>query len=177
MTRVRAPRAIGNLLPFAALCAACFAAHPALAATASLNSEAVIVTPNSLVKTDDLAFGTIVPSATAGTVTIAAATGNRTSTGGATPSGTGFQRAEFVGMAGIGILMNVTLPSGTTTTLNRVGGGASMTATLAVEGGTCLRWLPGTGVQTFRVGGTLNVGANQAAGQYVGTFTLQVNYL
>lgn len=160
----------------AALCASCCAAHPALAATASAGTEAVIVTPGSLVKTEDLVFGQIIPSTTAGTVTIAAATGNRTSTGGATPVNAGFQRAEFVGMSYIGIVALVTLPSATTT-LNRVGGGASMTATLAVEGGTGLRWFTGTGVQTFRVGGTLGVGANQAVGQYAGTFTLRVDYL
>jgi hypothetical protein len=176
MISLRELRRTRKPLCLAALCVAGFAAHPALGATASASSEGVIVAPNTLIKTDDLMFGSIMPSATAGTVTIAAATGARTSTGGATPVGAGYQRAEFVGMAPIGIFTNVTLPSGTTT-LNRVGGGASMNATLAVEGGTGIRWFPGTGVQTFRVGGTLNVGANQTAGQYLGTFTLQVDYL
>jgi hypothetical protein len=166
---------MGDLLRLVALCAAGCAAHPALAATTSAPSEAAIVAPNTLIKTDDLMFGSILPSATAGTVTVAAATGARTSTGGATPVGAGFQRAEFVGMAPVGILVNVTLPSGTIT-LNRVGGGASMPATLAVEGGTGLRFFPGTGILTFRVGGTLNVGASQTTGQYLGTFTLQVDY-
>ena len=40
---------------------------------------------------------------------------------------------------------------------------------------------PGTlvlsaGVDSFTVGGTLNVGANQAEGAYVGTFNVTVNY-
>jgi len=177
MTKVQGPTPIRNLLRFLALAYAFgLGAHPALAATATADAEAAIVTPGSLVKTEDLVFGQIIPGSTAGTVTIAAATGNRTSTGGATPVNAGFHRAEFVGMAYVGIFTTVTLPS-STATLNRVGGGASMTATLAVEGGTGTRLFPGNGIQTFRVGGTLAVGANQAVGQYVGTFTLQVEYL
>ena len=41
-----------------------------------------------------------------------------------------------------------------------------MTTALTVQGGTGIRLFPGTRVQTFRVGGTLNVGANQQPGTY-----------
>ena len=44
---------------------------------------------------------------------------------------------------------------------------------IALLGGTLLP----SGVQTYYVGGTLNVGANQPAGDYSGTFQLTVNYL
>jgi Domain of unknown function (DUF4402) len=33
-----------------------------------------------------------------------------------------------------------------------------------------------TGVIDFRIGGRLNVGANQASGLYTGTFTLTMDY-
>jgi spore coat protein U-like protein len=51
-----------------------------------------------------------------------------------------------------------------------------MPTVLAVQGGTGVRLFPGTGVQTFRVGGRLNVAANQPAGNYTGTFSLTVTY-
>ena len=69
----------------------------------------------------------------------------------------------------------------------RAGGGApAMTATLTramttsgggiILLGSSATLLP-SGVQTYYVGGTLSVPANQPAGDYSGTFTLTVNYL
>lgn len=168
---------IRKLLRLAALAYAFgLGAHPAFAGTATADAEATVVRPLSLVKTEDLVFGSMIPGATAGTVTIAPATGVQTRTGGVTLGAADYHRAEFLGMAQVGILTTVSLPAASTT-LTRVGGGASMTATLGVEGGTGIRWFPGTGIQTFRVGGTLSVAAHQPVGQYVGTFTLQVDYL
>ena len=52
------------------------------------------------------------------------------------------------------------------------GAGDDMTATLTNDGGGALTG----GTDTFNVGGTLSVGANQAAGSYSGTYTVSVNY-
>lgn len=148
-------------------------ASPAFAASAGGPTEAVIVSPLSLVNTDDLDFGTIVRGATAGTVTINANTGARTVTGGAVAAGGTPKRAAFVGVGRPGILSFVSI--GPAPTLSN-GTGGTMTTTLAVEGGGGLILFPGSGVQTFRVGGTLAVGANQQEGNYTGTFTMTVVY-
>ncbi len=147
---------------------------PAIAATGSGTATAVTLRPLSLVKTEDLDFGTIARGIVAGTVRINENTGVRTTTGGAVAAGGTPRRAEFVGVAQIGILTLVAISAAPTLTN---GTGGTMTSTLAVEGGTGLRLFTGTGVQTFRVGGTINVGAGQQEGNYSGIFTLTVNYL
>lgn len=163
--------------PVLALTACAVAAaspSPALAGTGSGEAHAVTVRPLTLVKVDDLDFGDIAPGATAGTVNIDPATGNRTVTGGAIAVGGSPQEAVFAGAARFGFLLTVAIsPS---PVLTRIGGGATMPTSLQVLGGTGLRLFPGTGPQIFRVGGTLNVAANQMPGSYEGTFTLTVNY-
>lgn len=160
--------ACAGLAASAALCAS-----PALAASAGAPAEAVVVSPLALVNTEDLDFGTIVRGATAGTVTINANTGARTVTGGAVAAGGTPRRAEFVGVGRPGILSFVSV--GPAPTLSN-GTGGTMATTLAIEGGGGLILFPGAGVQTFRVGGTLSVGANQQEGNYTGTFTMTVVY-
>lgn len=161
--------ALGSSMTALAACVS-----PALAATTAAPAEAVAISSLSLVKTEDLDFGTLVSGPAAGTATINANTGVRTTTGGVTAAGGGTpKRAEFVGIGGRGILIIVGI--GPAPTLTN-GTGGTMTSTLSVQGGTGVRLFPGTGVQTFRVGGRLNVGANQQDGNYVGTFTLTVNY-
>jgi DNA-binding transcriptional LysR family regulator len=99
-----------------------------------------------------------------------------------TPVGTGAQRAIFQGTGG---LLLITVSGSTSVSLARAGGGATpMTASLvraASTGGGGIALLGGTllpsGVQTYYIGGTLTVPANQPEGDYSGTFTLTVNYL
>ena len=145
----------------------------ARAATATGPVEAVLIKPLSLVKTDDLDFGTLISSPIAGTATINANTGVQTTAGGVSSAGGTPKRAEFVGVGGSGLLIIIAISASPTLTN---GTGGSMPSALAVQGGTGFRLFPGTGVQTFRVGGTLNVGANQQDGNYTGTFSLTVNY-
>jgi len=155
---------------------------PAQAANMNGTVNAAVVRPNTLIKTDDLDFGTMTSGTTGGTVSINAVTGARTTTGGVTPIGAGTQRAVFQGTGGI---LLITVSGDTSVTLVRAGGGASnMTATLvraASTSGGGIALLSGTllpsGVQTYYIGGTLTVPANQPAGDYSGTFTLTVNYL
>jgi hypothetical protein len=155
---------------------------PAQAADYNGTVTATVVRPNTLVKTDDLDFGTLVSGTTGGTVTINAVTGARTTSGGTTPVGAGFQRAQFQGTGG---LLLITVSGSNSVTLTRAGGGAApMTATLvraASTSGGGIALLGSTllpsGVQTYYIGGTLTVPANQPEGDYSGTFTLTVNYL
>lgn len=159
-------------------------AAPAHAADQSGTANAAVIRPNTLIKTDDLDFGTLASGATAGTVTVDPVTGARSATGGVTPVGAGHQRAVFQGTGGFLLLF---VSGSNSATLARAGGGAApMTATLTRAattsgGGIALLGASATlfpsGVQTYYVGGTLTVPANQPPGDYSGTFTLTVNYL
>lgn len=169
-------------LTIAATAASVALCAPAYAANTNVTANAAVVRPNTLIKTDDLDFGTMVSGTTGGTVTINAVTGARTTSGGVTPVGAGTQRAIFQGTGGI---LLITVSGDTSVTLTRAGGGATaLTASLVRAastsgGGVVLlgaTLLP-SGVQTYYIGGTLTVPANQPAGDYSGTFTLTVNYL
>ncbi|MDR6833097.1 MULTISPECIES: DUF4402 domain-containing protein [unclassified Sphingopyxis] len=169
-------------LSTAAVAAGALLCGPVHAADTNVTVNAAVVRPNTLIKTDDLDFGTLVSGAAGGTVTINPVTNARTSGGGVTLVGTSAQRAVFQGTGGIFL---ITVSGSTSVTLARIGGGApAMTATLvraASTGGGGIALLGGTllpsGVQTYYIGGTLTVPANQAPGDYSGTFTLTVNYL
>ena len=140
---------------------------PAHAADLNATANAAVVRPNTLIKTDDLDFGTLLSGPAGGSVTINPVTNGRSAAGGATLVGNDGRRAVFQG------------------TLTRAGGGAAaMTASLvraATTSGGGIALLGATllprGVQTYFIGGTLTVPANQPAGDYSGTFTLTVNYL
>jgi Domain of unknown function (DUF4402) len=150
---------------------------PALAARAATlagAAEVAVVTPLSIVKTEDLRFGAIIPGAAAGTVTISNTTGARTSSGPLTLVGTGFGRAEFLGLGSNSFAVLVTR-TGPLPVLTRVGGGASMNVT-AITGVPAVRFFPGAGVITHYVGGTLAVGASQMPGFYTGTFNITMTY-
>jgi len=178
----RLGRGAMRTLTIAAAAASAMQCVPAYAADMAGTANAAVVRPNTLIKTDDLDFGTMTSGATGGTVSINAVTGTRTTTGGVTPVGAGTQRAVFQGTGGI---LLITVSGDTSVTLTRAGGGApNMTASLVRAastsgGGVALlgaTLLP-SGVQTYYIGGTLTVPANQPAGDYSGTFTLTVNYL
>lgn len=147
----------------------------ASAATAGATASVVTLRPLSLVKTDDLEFGTVVSSATAGTVTINASTDARSVAGGvvgatgATPSAAHFTAAGVVNLVAL-----IALPA--SITLTRAGGTETMTVTSISSNGGTLRAFPGTATIDVAVGGTLNVAANQAPGSYAGTFTVNVLY-
>lgn len=161
---------------------------PVQAQTASTNAtaQAVIVEPASLLKIRDLDFGGIAAQPTAGTVTVNPNTGACTATGGVISVGNcGF--AEFGGQGVRKMRMRITLP--TTVTLTGPGG-ATMTAntfTLGLAPDIVQVPSPGnsppryeiasnSGIFTFRVGGRLNVGTNQAPGVYNGNFIVTVQY-
>ncbi len=154
------------------------ALSPATANAAAANAQANAVTlrPLSLVKTADLEFGSLIPSATAGTATVNATTDVRTVGGGATgASGATPGAARFTAAGLFNVLALITLPP--TIVLTRGGGPETMTVTNITTNGPTLRLFPGSATIDVRIGGRLNVGANQAAGSYSGTFNLTVIYL
>lgn len=160
-------------------------ATPALAAPGSAKADTEIVTRLSLIKDEDLFFGKIIRGATAGTVIIAPS-GARTSTGGVTLAPSTFQPARFAGYGRTNQSIQISV-SANSITLNRVGGGATMTVDSWIIGSTPTAQLStvplvftigsATGIFNFPLGATLRVGANQASGTYTGTFSVTVNYL
>lgn len=151
----------------AAIAALAMNASAAHAATATATAKARVLAPLTLTNTSDLDFGTIVSGTAASTVGVSPA-GVVSCGAGLTCIGTttaaGF---NLGGTSGANVVISV--PANVTLT----SGANNMTATLTSSASTVT--LTGTG-GTFSVGGSLTVGANQAAGNYSGTFTATANY-
>lgn len=151
----------------AAIAALAMNASAANAATATATAKAKILAPLTLTNNTDLDFGTIVSGGSASTVVV--------TTGGAATCGSGLTCIGTTSAAGFtlggtnGASVGISGPA--TVTLNSAGN--SMTASLTYSATTVT--LNATG-GTFSVGGTLNVGAGQLAGNYSGTFIVTANY-
>jgi hypothetical protein len=158
-----------------ALVAAMGMAGSANAATANASATAQILEALTLdvQSGSTLDFGVIAPNG-AGTVVVDAATGAANCSAAlictGTPSSVGFD----VG-GGANQNVGITLPTGAVT-LNRVGGGASMTIDTFTDDAGGSVTLDGSGDASFNVGATLTVGAAQMAGTYNGNFDVSVAY-
>ena len=142
-------------------------------ATGTAQAAANIVTPISITKNIDLNFGNIAASGSNFTVALST-DGVRTSTGGTgtLPSVIGTVTAAEFTVAGLtGATYAVTLPTSTTITA----GENSMTVNGFESNSTSTYTLTG-GSDTFKVGASLIVKANQVAGAYTGNFNVTVNY-
>lgn len=141
-------------------------------ATATANATAKIITPIDISKITDLKFGNIIASGDAGTVVIDNNDG-RTATGGAFfPSVPGeFSSAEFTVTGFSNSEYSITLPEDNAIELT--GDGEPMPLTTFTHNAS--EQLT-DGSETFKVGATLNVNADQAAGDYEATFDVIVNY-
>lgn len=147
------------------------AAPQALAATATGTASADIVPAIAIQSSAALDFGNVAPGATAGTVVMTPA-GARSATGGVTLSNVDpGQAAQFTVTGDSGATYAITLPSSATIT----SGANSMTIDNFTSDPSGTGLLTG-GSQTLKVGGTLNVAANQAQGSYSGTFDVSVAY-
>ena len=147
------------------------------ASASTATSDAVVTVQNqalTLVNDAPLNFGTILPYGRPGTVTINA-------------SGTHSASWVYVSVPGAPSIWSVTgvnsapyavtLPAANSVSLTNTGGaGETMTiGSFHRSGGTHLA-LDAAGVDSFNVGATLNVGSNQPAGIYTGTFDVTVSY-
>lgn len=130
-------------------------------------------TPITCTKVADLAFGAVFPGASAGTVVMAPG-GTRSATGGAalgtfSPGAP----ASFTVAGSASALYSITLPASATLTAP-TGGSLTVNAFTSSPGPTGT--LNASGQQNVAVGATVNVGANQAQGNYSGNFSVTVFY-
>lgn len=143
-------------------------ASAAHAATATGTATAKILRQITLTNTSDLQFATIISGATASTVSV--------STSGAVSCGAGLTCTGTTTAANFDVEGTngavVVVGGDASVTLNGSLGG-TMTSTLSYSDATIT--LGATG-GSFQVGGTLNVGASQTAGDYSGTFNVTANY-
>lgn len=146
---------------------------PALAApTDSADADALILLPLSITKVDDLEFGTVVPSSSSGTVSIAADGSGQSVTGGVTPvpSATA-ARALFAGAGSAGQQVSIFLapPANLSD-----GNGHNVPISLSLEKSVIT--IDSTRAFFVGIGGTVTVAANQAEGTYTGTFMVLAQY-
>ncbi|WP_164118478.1 DUF4402 domain-containing protein [Sphingorhabdus sp. Alg239-R122] len=150
-----------------AVLAAALVSTSANAATANADARATILEQITVTKTSDLDFGTVVVGATGGNVALSSADGSVSCDAALVCSGTTTAAAfDVTGTAGETVDITVD-PS-----VNLVSGGNSMTASLSGSDASLVL----AGGDSFTVGGTLAVAANQAAGDYVGNFDVTVEY-
>ncbi len=170
----------------ALLIAATIAWSPARAAQSNSATAADIVQPLTLIRTRDLEFGSLIAGPTAGTATVSIA-GVRTVTGGTVAAGGTPHTAEFSGQGRPNEQFAITFGA-PSILVTRSGGTETMQVDTFTIGsspagglnqlGNSGRWriTSASGVFTFPVGATLRVGANQAAGTYVGAFSVTIDY-
>jgi hypothetical protein len=158
-----------------ALIAFSAAANAQVSATAT--AEATIVAPITITKDVDMNFGNVAVSAAAGTVVLNPATAARTNTGGVTlPNIAGtVAPAEFSVTGNGDYTYAISLPVNAIQIVNGIN-------TMVVDNFTSFPDATGqlvNGSQVVRVGATLFVDGNQAAGHYISDangFQVTVNY-
>lgn len=161
---------------------AAFAPAFAQGATQS-DVEAIVLRPLSFFKVNDLDFGDIIASGSAGTVVLDP-DGSRSRTGGVTLAGPAGEPARFAGLGSYNRQVNISLGAnriwitgpGQRMRVRDFEIGSTPTAILSTAP-TRFRITSPLGNYNFPVGATLEVNANQAPGDYSGTFTITLNYL
>ena len=164
-----------RLLAGAALLVAAPAPLRAVPAAANSDADVIVLKPLTLLKVEDLDFGALFPAATASTATLNPNTGVVTTAGGAILGPGPRHPALFTGAGTRKAPVLIRLPN-SPATLTRVGGTETMTVSNWTTDGPTTRHINPFEAYEFRVGGRLNIGANQADGIYVGTFEVTVIY-
>jgi hypothetical protein len=173
-----------RLLAGALLLAAPAAFAQASATVANVPATARIFKPISLTLSNSgLSFGDIFSDATGGTVTLNPQTDVRT-TAGPTLAATGIVNSALFTVGGKrNATYAITLPANGIVTLTGTGTAmpvGTFTASVgsAAPSTTATGLIPNVaaGTQTFKVGATLTIGANQTDGEYAGTFNVTVAY-
>jgi Mat/Ecp fimbriae major subunit len=148
---------------------AAMSSSAAFADTENATATAQILGAVNLQKFADMDLGTIASSSAAGTVTLPTASNTR-SCSGVTCVGTATRARFQVVAATNGYIIDISHSP----TASLTGPGLAMPLTL--QASTAAVTFNSATLQDIFVGGTLTVGANQAAGTYNGTFTVTADY-
>lgn len=143
---------------------------------ASVGIDAKVIAPISIENTGStvLNFGTVTRSSLPGTVVVTA-DGDRSATGGASILGSSaFSAAPFSASGENNADFNIALPDDNDVVMTRDGGTETMEVTGFGHNSSLV--LSASGISTFSVGATLNLDANQVAGDYSGSFSVTINY-
>lgn len=163
-----------------ALCLAAVLLAPAAASAAPVaavppaKGRALLLTPLTLTKLSDLHFGTIITSPAPGTVTVPADGSAPSAAGGVTMVASDPPvLAYFAGAGSVGqdVIIAVTNPG----TLSDGLGNTVTVLSLDVEGSTT-KTIDATHAFFFHVGGSIQVGADQADGLYESNFDVTADY-
>jgi Domain of unknown function (DUF4402) len=150
-------------------------AAPPVRAASPAQAQAAMLFPLEILKKRDLDFGYLAAPTAAGTAVIDPTTDIITKTGGVLLLGGSPHAAMFTGAAKSNAVVIIRIPK-QAITLTRVGGTETMTVSNFTLEGLDKRAVAARVSFDFRVGGTLNVAANQAEGNYVGTFDVSIQY-
>ncbi|HVM38924.1 MAG TPA: DUF4402 domain-containing protein [Sphingomicrobium sp.] len=170
------------MFSLAAIAAAALSAAPAAAESVSASAQAkahgVILQPLTLTRIEDLDFGTVIASSTAGTVTINADTSARTTTGGVTgvPNYPG-QRGLFggAGTAFQPVVLTLKAPSVLVSESNP-SDIIEVEEMVLDNNNQTDRTINSTAAFFVGVGGTFNIAASQPNGSYSAPFELTAEY-
>lgn len=142
----------------------------AMAASSTGTSEALMIEPITIENFLALSFGAFVPSGAIGKVIIDDTNGTRSSTNGIQ------LLSSNVGGSGLFFVAGEdsrTFNTVVDSTVTLTGPGADMIATLTFTSNSPLN---GLGASEVIVGGELDVAADQAGGNYTGTYNVTVDY-
>lgn len=163
-------------------------------ATGTAATQAVVIQPITISKTNDLTFGRLASGITAGSIEIAAADGARTGTSAnlvaADGTATAPGRAVFTITGEPGLTYGISAPAGTITLTNDVGGAEAATLVVTLTGiyslnnavtataSTASTATLTDGSDTLGIGGSLALVANAPSGIYANAegIALTVNY-
>lgn len=163
------------LLGAATLAAAMASGAPkAQAATATIPMTAKVLAAIAVTQTASMLFGSVTENGAGGKV-ILSNVDTRSATGGVTLiGGTGATSGGFTVKAATGVNYDITLPAAATV----AAGPNTMAVTgFTLDGGpVAATYTNAAATRTFKMGGSLNVGAGQAAGNYTGSVTVTANY-
>jgi hypothetical protein len=166
---------VGKIVTIVIIVLSAFAGSSFAQVSATANASVTIVTPITISKTVDMNFGNVAVGATSGTVILTPA-GTRSLTGGITlpvVAGT-VTAASFTVTGSTTYAFSISLPVSPITISS---GANNMTVGTFTSTPTANGTLS-SGTATVTVGATLNVAANQAAGNYTSAtpFSVTVNY-
>lgn len=156
------------------IAAAAMISSGAQAATETVTADAHIIRAITLGTPVSINFGTIAADASGGSVSIAASSGATVNCGTLVCVGTASRPGSIVVTAESGQTVSVSRATSGNITLTSGTGPSAPTMSMAPSLSTAS--FTSAGTDTVYFGGTLTLGANQAAGNYTGSFAVNFDY-